>query len=158
MARLLGQEPARRRPTSRDAPDVLCVEKTIRSSSDKQIAVTPTLPGLGHAKNGPARILPLNPSTSIGLAEERGDDRLPGPAADGGAHSAARGSIDPFIGISFKLRSPVVECIGVLPRTECANSKTVVGRAFKEILAANPEPMLGNLNEQLANLRTPAGK
>ncbi|MDB6032960.1 MAG: hypothetical protein JWM16_3298, partial [Verrucomicrobiales bacterium] len=63
----------------------------------------------------------------------------------GTGEPAPRGSIDPFIGISFKL-GPPVDSSGTLP-----DGRKFSGiRELQALLAADPEPLLRNLAEQFA--------
>jgi Protein of unknown function (DUF1592)/Protein of unknown function (DUF1588)/Protein of unknown function (DUF1587)/Protein of unknown function (DUF1595)/Protein of unknown function (DUF1585)/Planctomycete cytochrome C len=58
---------------------------------------------------------------------------------------AERGLIDPFIGLGFKL-GPVVDPSGVLPDERAFQDI----REFEALIAANPQPLLKNLAQQLA--------
>ncbi len=58
---------------------------------------------------------------------------------------APRGSIDPFIGISFKL-GPAVDASGVLPDERAFQNIA----DFQSLLAADPKPLLKNLAQQFA--------
>ena len=57
---------------------------------------------------------------------------------------APRGSIDPFIGISFKL-GPAVDASGVLPDERAFQNIA----DFQSLLAADPKPLLKNFAQQL---------
>ena len=58
---------------------------------------------------------------------------------------AERGLIDPFIGLGFKL-GPVVDPSGVLPDERTFHDI----REFQTLIAADPQPLLQNLAQQLA--------
>ncbi len=58
---------------------------------------------------------------------------------------AERGLIDPFIGLGFKL-GPVVDPSGVLPDERTFHDI----REFQTLIAADPQPLLKNLAQQLA--------
>ena len=63
----------------------------------------------------------------------------------GEGDAAPRGSIDPFIGISFKLGPPVD------PSSELADGRKFQDiREFQTIIAAEPARLLKNLAQQLA--------
>ena len=63
----------------------------------------------------------------------------------GDGDPAPRGSIDPFIGISFKL-GPPVDSSGVLPDERAFKDVT----EFQTLLAADSSRLLKNLAQQLA--------
>jgi uncharacterized protein DUF1592/uncharacterized protein DUF1588/uncharacterized protein DUF1585 len=63
----------------------------------------------------------------------------------GEGDSAPRGSIDPFIGISFKL-GPAVDASGVLPDERAFQNIA----DFQSLLAADARPLLKNLAQQFA--------
>lgn len=135
VGRLLGKEP------EPPPPNVAAVEPdvrgatTIREQLDKHRA-DPSCAGC-HAKMDPPGFA-LEAFDVIGGFRER-------YRSIGAGDPAPRGSIDPFIGIGFKL-GPKVDASGVLPD----------GRAFAGIselqahLAADPKPLLTNLARQLA--------
>lgn len=135
MARLLGQEPDP--PPANVAaiePDVRGAS-TIREQLDKHRSNT--VCASCHAKMDPAGFA-LESFDVIGGWRDR-------YRSIGEGDNAPRGSIDPFIGISFKL-GPKVDPSGVLPDE----------RTFKDvselqaILAADPSRLLSNLAQQFA--------
>lgn len=135
MARLLGKPPEP--PPANTAavePDVRGAH-TIREQLDKHR--NDTACASCHAKIDPAGFA-LESFDVIGGFRTR--YRCIGDIGD----PAPRGSIDPFIGIAFKL-GPAVDASGQLPD----------GRAFggiselETLLAADPHPLLHNLAEQL---------
>ncbi len=134
MARLLGQPPEPPPPnTPAVEPDVRGTT-TIREQLDKHRAD----PGCASCH---ARIDP--PGFALESFDVIGGHRTRYRSI-GDGDPAPRGSIDPFIGISFKL-GPAVDASGELPD----------GRKFQDIrelqtlLAASPEPLLRNLARQL---------
>jgi hypothetical protein len=135
MARLLGQEPDPP-PASVPAiePDVRGA-KTIREQLDKHRSDATC--AACHAKIDPAGFA-LESFDVIGGWRDR-------YRSIGDGDPAPRGSIDPFIGIAFKL-GPQVDPSGVLPDER--NFKDVA--ELQEMLATNPERLLRNLAEQLA--------
>jgi hypothetical protein len=135
MARLLGQEPDPPPPNiPAIEPDVRGA-KTIREQLDKHRSDATC--AACHAKMDPPGFA-LEAFDVIGGWRDR-------YRSIGDGDPAPRGSIDPFIGISFKL-GPQVDASGVLPDER--KFKDVA--ELQEILAANPERLLGNLTEQLA--------
>jgi hypothetical protein len=134
MGRILGQ------PPEPPPPNIPAVEpdvrgaKTIREQLDKHRSNATC--ASCHAKIDPAGFA-LESFDVIGGFRER-------YRSIGDGDPAPRGSIDPFIGISFKL-GPAVDPSGVLPD----------GRTFRNIdelqtlLASEPEKLLRNLAQQL---------
>jgi len=134
MARLLGEEP------DPPPPNVPAIEpdvrgaKTIREQLDKHR--TDAVCASCHAKMDPPGFA-LESFDVIGGWRER-------YRSIGEGDPAPRGSIDPFIGISFKL-GPAVDASGVLPDE----------RAFRDVvelqklLAADPGRLLRNIAQQL---------
>ena len=135
MARLLGQEP------DPPPPNILAIEpdvrgaKTIREQLDKHRSDASC--AACHAKIDPPGFA-LESFDVIGGWRDR-------YRSIGDGDPAPRGSIDPFIGISFKL-GPQVDASGMLPDER--KFKDVA--ELQELLAANPERLLRNLTEQLA--------
>ena len=135
MARLLGQEPEPPPPNiPAIEPDVRGA-KTIREQLDKHRADATC--ASCHAKMDPPGFA-LESFDVIGGWRDR-------YRSIGEGDPAPRGSIDPFIGINFKL-GPPVDASGILPDE----------RSFKEIsefqslLAADSTRLLKNLAQQLA--------
>lgn len=134
MARLLGQEP--------DPPpaNVAAIEPDVRGATTIREQLTKHREDAScaacHAKIDPAGFA-LESFDVIGGWRDR-------YRSLGSGDAAPRGAIDPFIGIGFKLGSPV-DASGSLPD----------GRAFKDVaelqslLAADPGPLLANLARQL---------
>ena len=134
MGRILGQ------PPEPPPPNIPAVEpdvrgaKTIREQLDKHRSNATC--ASCHAKIDPAGFA-LESFDVVGGFRER-------YRSIGDGDPAPRGSIDPFIGISFKL-GPAVDPSGVLPD----------GRTFRNIdelqsmLASDPEKLLRNLAQQL---------
>ena len=135
MARLLGEEPDPPPPNiPAIEPDVRGA-KTIREQLDKHRSDATC--AACHAKIDPAGFA-LESFDVIGGWRDR-------YRSIGDGDPAPRGSIDPFIGIGFKL-GPKVDASGVLP-----DERTFKDVAeLQEMLAANPERLLRNLAEQLA--------
>lgn len=135
MARLLGQEP------DPPPPNVPAIEpdvrgaKTIREQLDKHR--NDALCASCHAKIDPPGFA-LESFDVIGGWRDR-------YRSIGEGDPAPRGSIDPFIGISFKL-GPRVDASGVLPDER--SFPDVV--AFQSLLANDAERLLKNLTQQLA--------
>ena len=133
MARLLGQEPEPPPPNvPAIEPDVRGA-KTIREQLDKHR--TDAVCASCHARMDPPGFA-LEAFDVIGGWRDR-------YRSIGDGDAAPRGSIDPFIGISFKL-GPQVDASGVLPD----------GRQFREItgfqaLLADEERLSKNLTQQL---------
>jgi hypothetical protein len=134
MARLLGDEPDPPPPNiPAIEPDVRGA-KTIREQLDKHR--TDAVCASCHAKMDPPGFA-LESFDVIGGWRER-------YRSIGEGDPAPRGSIDPFIGISFKL-GPAVDASGVLPDE----------RAFRDVvelqklLAADPGQLLRNIAQQL---------
>lgn len=142
MARLLGREP------DPPPPNVPAVEPdvrgatTIRELLDKHRADATC--AACHAKIDPPGFA-LESFDVIGGWRDRYRSLGEGDAAP-------RGSIDPFIGISFKL-GPKVDASGELPD----GRKFTDICALQDMLAANPEPLLRNLTQQLAVYATGRG-
>lgn len=135
MSRLLGQPPD---PPPANVPAIepdVRGAKTIREQLDKHR--TDASCAACHAKMDPPGFA-LEAFDVIGGFRDR--YRLIG---DG--DPASRGSIDPFIGISFKL-GPPVDPSGVL--LDDRTFKDV--REFQTLIAQNREPLLMNLAKQLA--------
>jgi mono/diheme cytochrome c family protein len=142
-ARLLG------RPPEPPPPNVAAVEPdvqgatTIRELLDKH-RNNPTCASC-HAKIDPPGFA-LESFDVIGGYRER--YRSIGGAGD----TPDRGSIDPFIGIQFKLGKPV-DPSGALP-----DGRPFAGISqFQDLLAADPRPLLRNLAEQLSVYSTGRG-
>ena len=135
MARLLGQEPDPPPPNiPAIEPDVRGA-KTIREQLDKHKA-DPSCASC-HATMDPPGFA-LESFDVIGGLRTR-------YRSIGEGDPAPRGSIDPFIGISFKL-GPPVDPSGVLP-----DDRTFQGiTEFQTLLAADSERLLKNLAQQLA--------
>ena len=135
MARLLGQEPDPPPPNiPAIEPDVRGA-KTIREQLDKHRSEM--VCASCHAKMDPPGFA-LESFDVIGGWRDR-------YRSIGEGDPAPRGSIDPFIGISFKL-GPEVDASGVLPDER--KFKDVV--ELQSLLAADSERLLRNLAEQLA--------
>jgi hypothetical protein len=135
MARLLGQEPDPPPPNiPAIEPDVRGA-KTIREQLDKHRSEM--VCASCHAKMDPPGFA-LESFDVIGGWRER-------YRSIGEGEAAPRGSIDPFIGISFKL-GPKVDASGVLPDER--QFKDVI--ELQELLAADSQRLLRNLAEQLA--------
>jgi hypothetical protein len=133
MDRLLG------RPPEPPPPNIPAIEpdvrgaKTIREQLDKHRADATC--ALCHAKIDPPGFA-LESFDVIGGFRER-------YRSIGAGDPAPRGSIDPFIGISFKL-GPKVDASGVLP-----DGRTFTGIGeFEDMLAADSRPLLTNLARQ----------
>jgi hypothetical protein len=142
MDRLLGQPPEPPPPNiPAIEPDVRGA-KTIREQLDKHR--TDRTCASCHAKIDP-------PGFALESFDVIGGQRTRYRSI-GAGDPAPRGSIDPFIGISFKL-GPVVDPSGVLPD----------GRAFRDVnefqtlLAADPDRLLNNLARQLTVYSTGRG-
>ncbi|HUR45703.1 MAG TPA: DUF1588 domain-containing protein, partial [Candidatus Saccharimonadales bacterium] len=135
MARLLGQ------PPEPPPPNIPAIEPDVRGASTireqlEKHRSDPTCASC-HAKIDPAGFA-LEEFDVIGGQRTR-------YRSIGAGEPAPRGSIDPFIGISFKL-GPTVDPSGVLP-----DGRKFSGIAdLQAILASKPEPLLRNLAEQLA--------
>ena len=134
MDRLLG------RPPEPPPPNIPAIEpdvrgaKTIREQLDKHRADVTC--AQCHAKIDPPGFA-LESFDVIGGFRER-------YRSIGEGDSAPRGSIDPFIGISFKL-GPKVDASGVL-----LDGRTFAGISdFEDLLAADTRPLLTNLARQL---------
>ncbi len=135
MARLLGQEPDPPPPNiPAIEPDVRGA-KTIREQLDKHKADASC--ASCHAQMDPPGFA-LESFDVIGGLRTR-------YRSIGDGEPAPRGSIDPFIGISFKL-GPPVDSSGVLP-----DDRTFQGITdFQTLLAADTGRLLKNLAQQLA--------
>ena len=135
MARLLGQEPEPPPPNiPAIEPDVRGA-KTIREQLDKHRADASC--ASCHAQMDPPGFA-LESFDVIGGLRTR-------YRSIGDGDPAPRGSIDPFIGISFKL-GPPVDSSGVLP-----DDRTFQGITdFQTLLAADTGRLLKNLAQQLA--------
>jgi hypothetical protein len=135
MARLLGK------PPEPPPPNIPAIEPDVRGASTIREQLEKHRSDANcaacHAKMDPAGFA-LESFDVIGGYRTR-------YRSIGTGDPAPRGSIDPFIGISFKL-GPDVDSSGTLPD----------GRKFSDIrelqalLAADPEPLLRNLAEQFA--------
>ena len=135
MARLLGQEPDPPPPNiPAIEPDVRGT-KTIREQLDKHRADATC--AACHAKMDPPGFA-LESFDVIGGWRDR-------YRSIGDGDPAPRGSIDPFIGISFKL-GPPVDASGVLPDERSFKEIT----EFQSLLAADSTRLLKNLAEQFA--------
>ena len=135
MARLLGQEPEPPPPNiPAIEPDVRGA-KTIREQLDKHKA--DVVCASCHAKMDPPGFA-LEAFDVIGGLRTR-------YRSIGDGDPAPRGSIDPFIGISFKL-GPPVDPSGVLPDERAFKDVT----EFQTLLAADSGRLLKNLAQQLA--------
>ena len=135
MARLLGQEPDPPPPNiPAIEPDVRGA-KTIREQLDKHRADVSC--ASCHAKMDPPGFA-LESFDVIGGWRDR-------YRSIGDGDAAPRGSIDPFIGISFKL-GPPVNASGVLPDERAFKEIT----EFQTLLAADATRLLRNLAQQLA--------
>ena len=135
MARLLGQEPDPPPPNiPAIEPDVRGA-KTIREQLDKHRADITC--ASCHAKMDPPGFA-LEAFDVIGGWRDR-------YRSIGEGDAAPRGSIDPFIGISFKL-GPPVDASGVLPDERAFKEIT----EFQSLLAADATRLLKNLAQQLA--------
>lgn len=134
MARLLGQ------PPEPPPPNVPAVEpdvrgaKTIREQLDKHRSDATC--ASCHAKIDPAGFA-LEAFDVIGGFRDR-------YRSIGEGDAAPRGSIDPFIGISFKL-GPAVDPSGELPDGRKFHNI----RELQDLLASNPDRLLRNLAQQL---------
>lgn len=135
MARLLGQEPEPPPPNiPAIEPDVRGA-KTIREQLDKHRADASC--ASCHAQMDPPGFA-LESFDVIGGLRTR-------YRSIGDGDPAPRGSIDPFIGISFKL-GPPVDSSGVLPNERTFKDVT----EFQTLLAADSERLLNNVAKQLA--------
>ena len=135
MARLLGQEPEPPPPNiPAIEPDVRGA-KTIREQLDKH--KTDAICASCHATMDPPGFA-LEAFDVIGGLRTR-------YRSIGDGDPAPRGSIDPFIGISFKL-GPPVDSSGVLPDERAFKDVT----EFQTLLAADSSRLLKNLAQQLA--------
>ncbi len=133
MDRLLGQPPEPPPPNiPAIEPDVRGA-RTIREQLDKHRSLTAC--ASCHAKIDPPGFA-LEAFDVIGGARTR-------YRSIGAGDRAPRGSIDPFIGISFKL-GPTVDASGVLP-----DGRKFSGiKEFQELIAADPGRLLNNLVRQ----------
>jgi hypothetical protein len=135
MDRLLGQPPEPPPPNiPAIEPDVRGA-KTIREQLDKHRSITAC--ASCHAKMDPPGFA-LECFDVIGGARSR-------YRSIGAGDPAPRGSIDPFIGISFKL-GPAVDASGVLTDGRKFNG---IGE-FQDLMAADRERLLKNLARQFA--------
>jgi hypothetical protein len=135
MAHLLGQPPDPQPPNDPAVEPDVRGAATIREQLDKHRSNASC--ASCHAKMDPAGFA-LEAFDVIGGFRER-------YRSIGDGDPAPRGSIDPFIGISFKL-GPKVDPSGELPD----GRKFADIRGLQNLLAANPELLLRNLAEQLA--------
>ncbi|MBL8826594.1 MAG: DUF1592 domain-containing protein [Planctomycetaceae bacterium] len=133
MARLLGQEP------EPPPPNVPAVEPDVRGATTirEQLAKhrENTTCASCHAKMDPPGFA-LESFDVIGGYRTR-------YRSIGDGDAAPRGSIDPFIGISFKLGLPV-DASGELPDQRTFRDV----REFQQLFAANQRPLLANLARQ----------
>lgn len=135
MARLLGQ------PSEPPPPNIPVIEPDVRGATTIREQLEkhrhePLCAGC-HAKMDPAGFA-LESFDVIGGYRAR-------YRSIGAGDTALRGSIDPFIGISFKL-GPPVDPSGELPD----GRKFADIRELQALLAARPELLLKNLAQQLA--------
>ncbi|HVR83437.1 MAG TPA: DUF1592 domain-containing protein, partial [Planctomycetota bacterium] len=139
MARLLG------RPPEPPPPNVPAVEPDVRGAVTirEQLEKHRSFPGCGscHSKIDPPGFA-LEAFDVIGGQRDR-------YRSLGSGDPAPRGSIDPFIGIGFKL-GPKVDASGAMP-----DGRSFSGIAeFQSLLAADAGHLLKNLAEQLARYAT----
>ena len=135
MDRLLGQ------PPEPPPPNIPAIEPDVRGASTvrEQLARHRASASCAscHAKIDPPGFA-LESFDVIGGARSR-------YRSIGAGDPAPRGSIDPFVGIEFKL-GPAVDASGTLP-----DGRSFAGIAeFQDLLAADPGRLLGNLARQFA--------
>jgi hypothetical protein len=139
MARLLGQ------PPEPPPPNVPAVEPDVRGAVTirEQLEKHRSFPGCGscHSKIDP-------PGFALESFDVIGGFRARYRSL-GSGDPAPRGSIDPFVGIGFKL-GPAVDASGAMP-----DGRPFAGIAeFESLLAADSGRLLKNLAEQLARYST----
>jgi len=135
MDRLLGQ------PPEPPPPNIPAIEPDVRGASTirEQLAKHRTAAACASCH---ARIDP--PGFALEAFDVIGGERTRYRSI-GAGDPAPRGSIDPFLGIEFKL-GPAVDAGGVLP-----DGRTFGGiQEFQDLIAADPGRLLTNLARQLA--------